>query len=62
VDRPLEAGRAHAVLACLAAQDRSSEDAIGHIDVARKAGSNQLTAGAGAWLRDAQEMLAPRRG
>ena len=62
VDRPLEAGRAHAVLACLAAQDRSPEDAIGHIDAARQAGSNQLTAGADAWLRDAQEMLAPRRG
>lgn len=61
VDRPLEVGRAHAVLACVAARGGSREDAIGHIDAARVAGSDQLTAGADAWLHDAERMLAPQR-
>jgi hypothetical protein len=62
VDRPLEAGRAHAVLACVAARRGSREDAIGHIDAAKDAGNDQLTAGADAWLRNAQRMLAPQSG
>jgi DNA-binding SARP family transcriptional activator len=59
VDRPLEAARAHAVLACVAAQGGSREDAVGHINAAHDAGSNQLSAGADAWLRNAETMLAP---
>ena len=62
VDRPLEAGRAHTVLACVAARAGSREDAVVHIDAVREAGSNQLAAGAGAWLRDAERMLAPQPG
>jgi DNA-binding SARP family transcriptional activator len=62
VDRPLEAGRAHAVLACLAARRDSHEDAIGHINSAQDAGSDQLSSGAHAWLRDAERMLAPPTG
>jgi hypothetical protein len=62
VDRPLEAGRAHAVLACVAARHGSREDAVGHIDAAKDAGNDQLTAGADAWLRNAQRMLAPQSG
>jgi hypothetical protein len=61
VDRPLEAGRANAVLACLAARSRLPDDAVRHIDAARAAGSEQLSAGAGAWLRDAERMLCPQR-
>ena len=62
VDRPLEAGRAHAVLACVAARVGSREDAVVHIDAVREAGSNQLASRAGAWLRDAERMLAPQPG
>jgi DNA-binding SARP family transcriptional activator len=62
VDRPLEAGRAHAVLACVAARGGSREDAVGHIDAARDAGSDQLSADADSWLRDAKRMLAPKLG
>jgi hypothetical protein len=58
VDRPLEAARAHAVLACVAAQDGSREDAFAHVDAAQAAGSDQLSAGARAWLRNAERMLA----
>lgn len=62
VDRPLEAGRAHAVLACVAAHGGSREDAVGHINAAQDPGRNQLSAGADAWLRDAERMLAPQEG
>jgi DNA-binding SARP family transcriptional activator len=61
VDRPLEAARAHAVLACVAAQDGSREDAFAHVDAAQAAGSDQLSAGARAWLRNAERMLAPQQ-
>jgi hypothetical protein len=61
VDRPLEAGRAHAVLACVAARGGSRDDAVRHIDAAREAGNEQLAAGASAWLRDAERMLCPQR-
>lgn len=62
VDRPLESGRAHAVLACVAAREGSWEEAIGCIDAARAAGGDQLAAGAGAWVQDAERMLAPQTG
>jgi DNA-binding SARP family transcriptional activator/tetratricopeptide (TPR) repeat protein len=62
VDRPLEAGRAHAVLACVMARTGGRGDAIAHIDAAREAGSDQLSACAGAWLRAAERMLDPQLG
>jgi tetratricopeptide (TPR) repeat protein len=61
VDRPLEAARAHAVLACVTAQDGSREGAVDHINAAREAGSDQLSAGARNWLRDAESMLAAQQ-
>jgi hypothetical protein len=62
VDRPLESGRAHAVLACVATREGSREEAVGCIDAAREAGGDQLAAGAGAWVQDAERMLASQTG
>ena len=60
VDRPLEAGRAHAVLACVAARCGSAEEASRHISLARAAGAEHLAAGSAAWLHDAEVLLARR--
>jgi DNA-binding SARP family transcriptional activator len=60
VDRPLEAGRAHAILACVAARTGSREDAETHIRAVRAAGRDQLAAGADAWLRDAETLVDPK--
>jgi tetratricopeptide (TPR) repeat protein len=62
VDRPLEVGRAHAVLACVEARCGSAEEASRHISLARAAGVEHLAAGAAAWLHNAETLLASPRG
>lgn len=61
VTRPLEAGRAHAVMACVSARGGAHQDAADHIEAAGAAGlDDQLSAATQVWVREAETMVSPQ--